>query len=421
MTELVFPTAPIRTATLANGLQVVYHYQPTAVVALEFWVRAGSAVEPATYNGLAHALEHMVFRGSERLPAGAFDRLIEQHGGLTNAATSQDYTHYYVVTSLDHWRESLTALADTLLRPQLAAEAWEQEQAVIAEELYQAQDQPDWVGQQMLWQCCYPDHPYGRPILGTLESLARITPAVLQQFHRQYYHPGNMVVVVVGAVPWETLLTTLEEVCAIPAAPEAMVPQLVLPGSMQPGYHQLYWPQAEQGRLWWVWPVPVQQDPMTAWGLDLLAAILTGGRLARLTRRLREEWGWVQEIDAGYQHQLAGGHWQLTAWLPIGVDPEQVQEVIAAEIQALQAQPVATEELHRAKRQLLHAHTFALETPQQMAQLYGYYHSIGWLAQGLQYPDRLNQLDRECLQELACRYLHPDRAVRLWIQPGEGT
>ncbi|MCS7031044.1 MAG: insulinase family protein [Gloeomargarita sp. SKYG116] len=418
MSELVYPNAPVHTITLTNGLQVVYHYQPTAVVAIEFWVRAGAAVEPAVYNGLAHALEHMVFRGSEQFPAGAFDRLIEQHGGLTNAATSQDYAHYYVLTSLDHWRESLMALADVLLRPDLAAEAWEQEQAVIAEELRQAQDHPDWVGQQVIYQHCYPDHPYGRPILGTDETLARITPAVLQQFHRQYYHPGNMVVVVVGAVPWEQLLAVLEEVCPGSQETQATTPRLAAPPWVQPVYRQLVWPQAEQGRLWWVWQVPETQDAATGWGLDLLAAILTGGRLARLTQRLREEWGWVQDIDACYQHQLAGGHWQLTAWLNEGVCPEQVQEVIAAEMLALQHHPVSPDELRRAKRQLLHAYTFAMETPQQMAQLYGYYHYVGWLEQGMQYRDRLSQFDPESLQQLACRYLHPEQAVRLWLQPG---
>ncbi|MCS6781688.1 MAG: pitrilysin family protein [Gloeomargarita sp. SKYBB_i_bin120] len=419
MSELVYPTAPVHTVTLANGLQVVYQYQPTAAVAIGFWVRAGSAAEPVLYNGVAHALEHMVFRGSERFPAGAFDRLIEQHGGLTNAATSQDYAYYHVLTPLDHWQESLTALADILLRPTLAAEAWQQEQAVIAEELRQAQDQPDWVGQQMLWQRCYSDHPYGRPILGTEASLARITPAVLQQFHRQHYHPANMVVVVVGAVPWEALVAVLEETCTVPwSAPPATSSLAALP-VMQPSYHRLSCPQAEQGRLWWVWPVPETQEATTGWGLDLLAAILTGGRMARLTRRLREAWGWVQDIDAGYHHQLAGGHWQLTAWLNNGVCPEQVQAVIAEEIWALQTQPVSPDELRRAKRQLLHAYTFAMETPQQMAQLYGYYHYVGWLEQGMHYPERLHQFGPEDLQQLACRYLHPEQAVRLWLQPGE--
>ncbi len=402
--------------TLASGLRVVYQYVPATVVAIHVWVRAGAAVEPAAYNGLAHALEHMVFRGSQRFPAGAFDRLIENHGGMTNAATSQDDAHYYVLTALEHWREALAALADILLRPELAAAAWQQEQAVIAEELCQAQDHPDWVGQQVLWQYCYGDHPYGRPILGTIASLARITPEVLQRFHQQYYHPGNMTVVVVGAVPWERLEAVLEQVWVggQGPVPPAVTPLPVVP----PTRFHLRCPQAEQGRLWWVWPLPEAREVTTAWGFDLLAALLTGGRLARLTRRLREELGWVQDIDCHYHQQVAGGVWQITAWLSDLQRVEQVEDILAAELAAVQTAGVTQEELHRAQRQLRHAYTFNMETPQQMARLYGYYHSLGWLETGLHYRERLSQFRPEDLQHLAQTYLSPQPAVRLWLTPG---
>ncbi len=416
MSQRRCPTVPIQVTTLASGLRVVYQYVPATVVAIHVWVRAGAAVEPAVYNGLAHALEHMVFRGSQGFPAGAFDRLIETHGGMTNAATSQDDAHYYVLTALEHWREVLAALADILLRPELAAAAWQQEQAVIAEELCQAQDHPDWVGQQMLWQYCYGDHPYGRPILGTAASLARITPEVLQRFHQQYYHPGNMTVVVVGAVPWEPLEAVLEQVWVGGKGP---VPPAVTPlPVVTPTRSHLHCPQAQQGRLWWVWPLPEAREVTTAWGFDLLAALLTGGRLARLTRRLREELGWVQDIDCHYHQQVAGGVWQITAWLSDLQRVDQVEDMLAAELAAVQTAGVTWEELRRAQRQLRHAYTFSMETPQQMARFYGYYHSLGWLETGLQYTERLTQFRPEDLQHLAQTYLSPQPAVRLWLTPG---
>jgi zinc protease len=417
VSQLLYPTSSVHVTTLASGLRVVYRYVPAAVVAMHVWVRAGASVDPEPYSGLAHALEHMVFRGSQGFPAGAFDRLIERHGGMTNAATSQDDAHYYVLTALEHWQEGLTALADILLRPDLAAAAWQQEQAVIAEELRQAQDHPDWVGQQVLWRHCYGNHPYGRPILGTAASLARITPEVLQDFHRRYYHPGNMTVVVVGAVPWELLEAALEQVWvgATGSTPPVVEPLPVV----TPVHSHFHWPQADQGRLWWVWPLREVREVTTGWGFDLLAALLTGGRLARLTQRLREELAWVQDIDCHYHQQQAGGVWQITAWLSDPQRVDQVEAILTEELAAVQAEGVSWEELRRAQRQLRHAYTFSMETPQQMARLYGYYHSLGWLEAGLTYAERLTQFRPEELQHLAQTYLSPNQAVRLWLIPGE--
>ncbi|APB32674.1 processing peptidase [Gloeomargarita lithophora Alchichica-D10] len=417
MSQLDCPTAPIHCTTLANGLRVVYQYVPAAVVAIDFWVGAGAAAEPEAYNGLAHALEHMVFQGSQGFPAGAFDQLIEKHGGMTNAATSQDYAHYYILTAPEYWREGLTALADILLRPNLGAQAWQKERAVIAEELYQAQDHPDWVGQQVLWRHCYGAHPYGRPILGTAESLARITPGVLRQFHQQYYHPGNMTVVVVGGVPWEPLEAVLAQVGAGERWGDATPPWICPLPTVAPMRSQLHLPQATQGRLWWVWPVMGVEDVAMGWGLDLLATLLTGGRLARLTQRLREELGWVQDIDCHYHHQVAGGVWQMTAWLNDAQRLGQVEAVLQEEVATLQEQLVSREDLRRAQRQLLHAYTFGTETPQQMARLYGYYHYMGCLEQGMNYRERLTQFRPEDLRSLAQTHLCPQPVVRLWLTP----
>lgn len=417
VSQLLCPTSPIHTTTLPSGLRVVYQYVPAAVVAIDFWVRAGAAAEPEPYNGLAHALEHMIFRGSQGFPAGAFDHLIERRGGMTNAGTSQDYAHYYILTAVEYWREGLTALADILLWPNLGAQEWEQERAVIAEELCQAQDHPDWVGQQVLWRHCYGTHPYGRPILGTTASLARITPSVLREFHQQYYHPGNMTVVVVGAIPWESLEAVLEQVCPA-AAVAGRVPPWVCPlPTVTPVRSQLHLPQAEQERLWWVWPVAGGGDVATGWGLDLLATLLTGGRLARLTQRLREELGWVQDIDCHYHQQVAGGVWQMTAWLSEAERVGQVEEVLQQEVAVLQETLVSREELRRAQRQLLHAYTFGTETPQQMARLYGYYHYMGCLEQVMNYGERLMQFRPEDVRSLAQTYLSPQQVVRLWLTP----
>ncbi|MFQ3614540.1 MAG: pitrilysin family protein, partial [Cyanobacteriota bacterium] len=203
---------PAHTHRLSNGLSVILHPIPiTDSVTVDIWVQTGGRNEPLEWLGLSHFLEHMVFKGNDRLAPGELDRAIEGRGGVTNAATSQDYTHYYITVAAGDLPESLPYLAEVVLRAGIPADEFERERQVVLEEIRRAADNPDYNAYQQLMQTAYGDHPYGRPVLGTPASLMDLTPELMRTYHQGWYRPEQMTVVVTGGIDPERALALVEE------------------------------------------------------------------------------------------------------------------------------------------------------------------------------------------------------------------
>ena len=178
-------------------------------VCIDFWCRAGSAFEADHESGLAHFLEHMVFKGSRRLQAGEFDRRIEALGGSSNAATGFDDVHYHVLIPPAAAAEALELLLDLVLSPKLDPQAFAMERQVVLEELAQSEDQPEEVAlQRLLGEAC-PDHPYGQPILGRREALLEHDPEAMARFHGRLYGSDRCVLAISGCLPEHDLLEQL--------------------------------------------------------------------------------------------------------------------------------------------------------------------------------------------------------------------
>ena len=191
---------PANLVKLDSGLTVIHQYVPaTPVTTVDVWVKAGAIAEPDSWAGMAHFLEHMIFKGTDRLAPGAFDTAIERRGGNTNAATSYDYAHYFMTTASQHLAETLPYLADLLLHAAIPDNEFDRERQVVLEEIHQSHDDPDWLLFQSLNEMVYQRHPYGRSILGTEETLMARSPTEMRQFHTYHYQPERMIVVVVGA------------------------------------------------------------------------------------------------------------------------------------------------------------------------------------------------------------------------------
>jgi zinc protease len=148
------------TFELSNGLTIIHQHLPaTPVVVTDIWVTAGAIAEPSEWSGMAHFLEHMIFKGSPNVMVGEFDWLIENTGGVANAATSYDYAHFYLTTAAPHLDKTLPYLADILLRATIPDEEFIREREVVLEELYSTHDDPDFLGFQALCQNTYQCHP----------------------------------------------------------------------------------------------------------------------------------------------------------------------------------------------------------------------------------------------------------------------
>ena len=282
---------------LDNGIPVGYVPLPeTRLAYLDLWIGAGSRWETTTETGLAHFLEHMVFKGSRGLAEGEFDWRIETLGGTSNAATGLDDVHFQVVCPAAAAREALALLTELVLFPSFPDKAFALERLVVQEELKQTLDQPDEVAyQELLKQACG-THNYGRPILGTLASLDGLTVEAMAAFHRRLYGAGRLAVVVSGAVAPEVFHGYVESGplsrwAAVSPAP-GVEPRL----RIQPGHGHLKLKRLECSRLMACWAMPPAAEHSMMAGLDLAVCLLAEGRCSWLISRLREELDLVDEL-----------------------------------------------------------------------------------------------------------------------------
>lgn len=398
---------PATVHRLENGLTFVHQYMPaTPVVVADVWSKAGAAAEPAGWSGMAHFLEHMVFKGTEHLAPGMFDYAIETRGGLSNAATSHDYAHFYMTVAHEAFPEALPYLSELVLHATIPTDEFVRERQVVLEEIRQAQDDPDWIGLQALSEQLFPEHAYGRPVLGTEAILSERSPEEMRCFHQAHYQPHNMTVVVTGGIALEPALAKVRH------AFRAFPPRLACPpsdiGHVQPWWgvrHQvLRVPRMEHARLMMAWLGPGVETLDDACGMDILSALLAEGRSARLVRELREERQWVLDIASGFSLQRDCSLFTIQAWL----DPQKVSAVealICDRLSALAEQPISETELRRAKRLLINDFAFSTETPGQLAGLYGYYSVVSSPEASYVYPRRIEAHTPQSLARLAKTFL----------------
>jgi predicted Zn-dependent peptidase len=438
-----FPSClPATILKLDNGLTLI-HQQilGSGVAAVDVWVNAGSIAEIDEWSGMAHFLEHMIFKGTDRIPPGHFDAVIENRGGMTNAATSYDYAHFFMTTAAQDFGETLPCLAELLLQAAIPEDEFEYEREVVLEEIRQTFDNPDCVAFQSLAESVYQRHPYGRSILGTEDLLMQRTPEEMRAFHRTHYQPHNMTVVMVGDVDLEHTIKIVErsfhdfptpeecprhEIEAEPPITSIRRQELRLPRLEQarlmmawitPGIDSPFWRDEHDPLPWKRFEELDKRDPLRdALGLDLLSAVLSEGRTSRLVQELREERQLVQGVSCGFSLQRDSSLFTITAWLE-PKDLERVEALICDRLSQLITTPVTEAELARSQRLLCNDYAFSTETPGQIAGLYGYYHTLAQVDAAIAYPRWIESFNTDDLRDLASQYLSPYHYAATVVKP----
>lgn len=408
-----------RHCQLDNGLTLIHQQIPAApVVTVDVWVRAGASMEPEPWAGMAHFLEHMIFKGTDRLAPGVFDQIIENRGGVTNAATSHDYAHFYINTAAADLPETLPCLADLLLNATIPDGEFDLERDVVLEEIRQSLDDPDALGFQALLETTFQRHPYGRSILGDAAALLERSPNEMRCFHHTYYQPENMTVVVVGDVSWEVTVELVQRHFSR-FAPRAIcpVPELVVePPLAGIRRQELGLPHIGSARLMMAWVGPGANDLRNAYGLDLLSVLLSGGRTSRFVRELREERQLVQDISSSFSLQRDSSLFTVTAWLD-SEHLDQVEAIVGDRLAQLAAVPVSEAELRRYQRLLCNDYAFSTETTSQLAGLYGYYSTIAQPELSAVYPRMIQAIEPAELCRLTEQYLSPRHYAVTVLRP----
>ena len=415
LTSADFPASIV---CLDDGLTVIHQEIPaTPVVVADIWVRAGSTAEPLEWSGMAHFLEHMIFKGTDQQAPGSFDYAIETRGGMTNAATSHDYAHFFLTIAAEALPETLPYLADLLLHASIPADEFVRERQVVLEEIRQAQDDPDWLGYQAMTEIVYQGHPYGRPVLGTEAVLSQRSPEEMRCFHQAHYQPQNLTVVIAGGIPQEPTLEMVKHAFRA-FAPPTRCPQSPRPLPQLSRVHRelLRLPRLEQARLIMAWLGPGVDQLEDAFGLDLLSVLLAAGRSSRLVRELREEKQLVRDIGASFSLQKDCSLFTIQAWLDVD-QVDRVEAIICDRLTELTDQPLHTIDLNRAKRLICNDYAFSMETPGQIAGLYGYYGSIAQPRLCTLYAPTIKAFDEARLRQLTAQYLTPQRYVSTVLLP----
>ncbi|MEN9253751.1 MAG: pitrilysin family protein [Gloeomargarita sp. SZTDM-1c_bins_89] len=410
-------TQPPTIQVLDNGITVIAQRLPGATVNFALWVGCGAQNETEDQKGLAHFLEHMVFKGNDRVPLGHLEQRVERVGGITNAATSHEYTQFFVTTAPQDFPEVAPLLVDLVRAPGLPTAEFDRERQVVLEEIRRAQDIPQRRLMQRVMSLGFAGLPYARPVLGTTETVTQLTPEAMRRFHQQWYGPERVTAVVVGDLTVEQLLETVVP-CLTAWESFQPAPQCVFPSSVCPlPYWEDMVDEVEQARLVWSWPVPGLTDFPTVCALDALAMVLGQGRTSRLVWELRHQRGWVTGVTVQNMSFLHGGLFWIGVQAPVAHLPA-VMEVMREHLARLASEPISGEELALLRRRVTSRFVFANETPAERAGLYGYYQTVlGDISPGLGYPGTVASLQAKTLQQVAQTYLTQQRLGCVVMRP----
>ncbi len=409
----------MQTTQLGNGIRIIVEQVPLEAVSLNLWFDVGSAVESDDINGMAHFLEHMVFKGSETLKLGEFERAVESCGGITNAATSYDYTNYFITVAPHDFARLAPLQIDVVMCTAIPSAEFERERLVVLEEIRRSHDNPERRIYRQASQIAHVNLPYRRCVLGSSEVIAALQPEQMRQFHRTWYVPSNLTVTCVGNLPEAEMLEVLRSCCEdLPSQPCPAKPEYVPDAPFtQIERHEIADAQLKQARLVMLWRVPGWQDFEETLKLTILSSVLGGGFTSRLVKDLREERRLVERITVSYMPQIWQGTLQITAKLPAENIPT-VQQAIREHLQRLQTEVITAQEIAKIRSQIASRFVFAYESPRDRASIYGYYERVVRnLPAALHYPELIRAIDATALQQTAQKYLSPDAYGVLTVIP----
>ncbi|MBD2186844.1 M16 family metallopeptidase [Pseudanabaena mucicola] len=411
-------TAPTQ-HILPNGIKIIAEQVPVDAVNLSIWVDVGSAVESDDINGMAHFLEHMVFKGSERLGLGEFEQAIESHGGNTNAATSQDYTHFYINVAPQDFAKLAPLQLDIVLKASIPDEEFQRERHVVLEEIRRSEDNPDRRIYRHISELVYEQLPYRRAVLGPVEVIEKVTAEQMRSFHRQWYAPQNMTIAVVGNLPVAEMIGVIadyfaEDAIAVKPQAKTFMPEKPFTEIVR---REVVDSSLKQARLSMTWRVAGINELEATYPLSILANILGSGRTSRMVQDLRENRRICDRISVSNSAMRWQGTFQVFAKLNVE-DVEVVEQAIREHIQHLHDHLVTDEELAKIRTQVSNRFIFGNESPRERAGIYGYYDRIvGSLAHALNYPDRIKSITKEDIQAAVRKYLNPDAYGILIVKP----
>ncbi|MFI5325703.1 MAG: insulinase family protein [Candidatus Rokuibacteriota bacterium] len=409
-------------ATLENGLRVLVQDDPrNPIVAVQVFYRVGSRNERPGATGLAHFLEHMMFKGTPTYGRGQIARLIEENGGRDNAYTTKDVTSYYTNIAADKLDLVLRIEADRMRHLLLDAAEIDSERKVVTEERrMRSEDDPDGLVYEAMSSLAFKAHPYRWPIIGWMSDIARINRAELRAFYDTYYLPNNAILVIAGDVRAPAALAMVRRHFAgLRRGPPPPPVTAVEPPAIDERRLVVRREQAQLPVVNIAWHVPNHTSP-DAPALELLSTVLSSGRTSRLYQKLVYEQRMVLGAGGDYSYFSLDPSlfWFYAAPLP-GQAPEAVEQALLAEIERLKQEVVPEEELARARNQIEASFVWQQDSVFSRASVLGRFEMLGSWRLLDDYLPKLRAVTAADLQRVARTYFPLDRKNVSILLPAE--
>jgi zinc protease len=418
-------SAEVQEFKLDNGLKIVVQEDHRApVVVSQVWYRAGALDEVNGKTGVAHVLEHMMFKGTKAVPAGKFSRLIAAAGGKENAFTAQDQTTYFQQLEKSNLPLSMKLEADRMANLNLTDEEFAKEIKVVMEERrWRTEDKPQSKVNEQFNSTIYHVHPYGRPVVGWMNDLENMTAADAREWYKTWYAPNNATLVVVGDVNAQDVLKLAKQYFgplkahALPARKPQVEPE-------QKGERRVVVKaQAKLPYLLMGFHVPSLKDAdkdIEPFALEILAGVLNGNASARLNQNLVRQSQIAVDVDAAYDMVQRGRQsiFVLDATPSEGKSVIELEAAILNEIEKIKTGGVTEEELQRVKAQVIAADVYQRDSMFYQAMQIGNLETAGFSWRILKdYPAKLQAVTAEQVQAVAKKYFNKDNLTVATLDP----
>ena len=410
--------------TLANGMKIIVKEDRRAPSVVHMvWYGVGAMDEPAGVSGIAHLLEHMMFKGTDKVGPGEFNKRVAAVGGRDNAFTSHDYTAYFQQIPSSRLADVMQLEADRMSNLRITDANFKPELEVVKEERrLRTDDQPRSLVSEQLMATAFQANPYGRPIIGWMTDLDTMTAEDARKWHKTWYTPGNARLVVVGDVDHKTVFDMARKHYG-PIKARALPPRRITTEPEQLGPREtVVKAPAELPYIALAWRAPTLRDPENdrdVHALKVLAAILDGYDGARLPRPLVRENQVAVSAGAGYDGTGRGPQLFVVDGSPAaGKTVAEVEAALRAEIERIQKEGVAEDELRRVKTQTVAGQVYKRDS------LMGQAMEIGFLeATGLSWRDDdkllegIRKVSSDDVQAVARKYFTDNTLTRARLDP----
>lgn len=406
------PAVKVHEHRLDNGLKILVKRDDRApIVTSQVWYKVGSSYEHGGITGVSHALEHMMFKGTERLEPGQFSRIIAENGGDENAFTGRDYTAYFQTLAADRLEVAFELEADRMRNLALPADEFAKEIEVVKEERrLRTDDDPEALVFEQFNATAYAASPYRHPIIGWQSDLDVMDVETLRDWYRMWYAPNNATLVVVGDVEPAEVFALAETYFGPLDAGPALQPRPREEPEQRGEKRLLVAAPAKEPYLLMGWKTPALVDAEQTWepyALEMLVSVLDAGSSSRFSRELIREDRLAASVSASYNaFNRLSGMLLIDATPAKGVSVEALEEAILAQLERLKSELVSEQELTRIRTQLIASKVYERDSVFYQALLLGQLETVGlgWeLADAL--VERLSAVTPEQIQTVAQRYL----------------